>query len=76
MSAVHVTRIDRARNIRRFYRLAVYPDLFGGFAAVKEWGHVGRADGSAADSSISSESIRSLRALRDVPRSFCAWDYR
>jgi predicted DNA-binding WGR domain protein len=41
MSAVHLTRIDPARNMRRFYRLDVQPDLFGGFAVVKEWGRSG-----------------------------------
>jgi predicted DNA-binding WGR domain protein len=38
MNAMHLTRIDPARNMRRFYRLDVQPDLFGGFAVVKEWG--------------------------------------
>ncbi len=41
MSAVHLARIDPARNMRRFYRLDVQPDLFGGFAVVKEWGRIG-----------------------------------
>jgi predicted DNA-binding WGR domain protein len=41
MNAVTLHRIDPARNMRRFYRLDVRPDLFGGFAFVKEWGHVG-----------------------------------
>jgi predicted DNA-binding WGR domain protein len=41
MSAVQLARIDLARNMRRFYRLDVQPDLFGGFAVVKEWGRIG-----------------------------------
>jgi predicted DNA-binding WGR domain protein len=45
MSAVHLHRIDPARNMRRFYRLDVQPDLFGGFALVKEWGHIGARGG-------------------------------
>jgi predicted DNA-binding WGR domain protein len=28
MNAVHLRRIDPARNMRRFYRLDVRPDLF------------------------------------------------
>jgi len=36
MSTVHLARIDPARNMCRFYRLDVQPDLFGGFAVVKE----------------------------------------
>jgi predicted DNA-binding WGR domain protein len=41
MSAVHLARVDPARNMRRFYRLDVQPDLFGDFAVVKEWGRIG-----------------------------------
>ena len=41
MSTVHLARIDPARNMCRFYRLDVQPDLFGGFAFVKEWGRIG-----------------------------------
>jgi hypothetical protein len=41
MSDVTLNRIDPARNMRRFYSLDVQPDLFGGFAVVKEWGRIG-----------------------------------
>jgi predicted DNA-binding WGR domain protein len=41
MIAITLHRIDPARNMRRFYRLDVQPDLFGGFAVVKEWGRIG-----------------------------------
>lgn len=41
MRAVHLIRIDPARNMRRFYALDVQPDLFGGFAVVKVWGRIG-----------------------------------
>ena len=33
MTAVNLSRIDPARNMCRFYRLDVQPDLFGGFLA-------------------------------------------
>jgi predicted DNA-binding WGR domain protein len=36
-------RIDPARNMRQFYRLDVQPDMFGGFAVVKEWAALARA---------------------------------
>lgn len=42
MSAVTLTRIDSAHNMRRFYRLDVQPTLFGEYALVKEWGRIGR----------------------------------
>jgi predicted DNA-binding WGR domain protein len=37
MNAVHLARIDPARNMCRFYRLDVQPDLFRDFAVVKQW---------------------------------------
>ena len=30
MTALHLRRIDPSRNMRRFYRLDMQPDLFGG----------------------------------------------
>ena len=41
MNAVHLRRIDPARNMSRFYRLDVQPDLFGGVLLMKEWGRIG-----------------------------------
>jgi predicted DNA-binding WGR domain protein len=41
MNAVHLARIDPARNMCRFYRLDVQPDLFRDFAVVKQWGSMG-----------------------------------
>jgi predicted DNA-binding WGR domain protein len=41
LTALHLRRIDDARNVRRFYQLDVQPDLFGGALLVKEWGRIG-----------------------------------
>ena len=41
MTAVHLRRIDATRNMRRFSRLEVQPDIFGGVLLVKEWERVG-----------------------------------
>jgi predicted DNA-binding WGR domain protein len=41
MNAVHLRRIDSVRNMHRFYRLDVQPDLFGGVLLMKEWGRIG-----------------------------------
>ena len=38
---VQMRRIDPARNMRRFYRLSVKRDLFGGASLVREWGRIG-----------------------------------
>jgi predicted DNA-binding WGR domain protein len=41
--AVTLYRIDAARNMARYYRLDVQPDLFGAWDLVREWGRIGRA---------------------------------
>jgi predicted DNA-binding WGR domain protein len=38
---VQMHRIDPARNMRRFYRLSVQRDLFGGASQVREWARIG-----------------------------------
>jgi predicted DNA-binding WGR domain protein len=38
--ALHLRRIDPTRNMCRFYRLDVQPDLFGGFLLLKQWGRI------------------------------------
>lgn len=40
-----LSKIDPAKNMRRFYRLSVEPTLFGDFALVREWGRVGAKRG-------------------------------
>lgn len=39
---VNLRRVDPARNMARFYRLDVQPDLFGGWVLIREWGRIGR----------------------------------
>ena len=38
---VQLRRVDPARNMRRFYRMSIQPDLFGGASLVREWGRIG-----------------------------------
>jgi predicted DNA-binding WGR domain protein len=40
---IHLTRIDPARNMARFYALSLAPTLFGEWLVVKEWGRIGQA---------------------------------
>lgn len=35
-------RIDPACNMKRFYRMTVQHDLFGGSLLIREWGRIGR----------------------------------
>lgn len=39
--AAHLRRIDPEQNMRRFYRLGLQPDLFGGCTLIREWGRIG-----------------------------------
>lgn len=41
MSAVCLRRVDPSRNMRRFYRLDIEPDLLGGVLLMKAWGRIG-----------------------------------
>lgn len=41
MAAVVLHRIDPSRNVRRYYRLDVQPDLFCWWVFVREWGRIG-----------------------------------
>lgn len=38
---IYLERVDPARNMARFYRLAVQPTLFGEWALILEWGRIG-----------------------------------
>ncbi|SOC20632.1 predicted DNA-binding WGR domain protein [Rhodobacter sp. JA431] len=40
-TAIDLKRIDLSLNMRRFYRMSVQPDLFGGACLVREWGRIG-----------------------------------
>ena len=37
---LHLRRIDPARNMRRYYRIAIHSDLFGQASLVREWGRI------------------------------------
>ena len=56
MTALELRRIDGARNMRRFYRLDVQPDLFGGVLLVRQWGRIG-ARGRVVDESYATETL-------------------
>ena len=55
-------RINSAKNMRRFYRLDVQPDLFCGFLLLKQWGRIG-AGGRIKAERYESEAT-ALDALR------------
>lgn len=42
LPAVTLVCVQPERNERRFYRLVIWPDVFGGVALVREWGRIGQ----------------------------------
>lgn len=40
---VLLNRLDPARNMARYYRVAIEPTLFGWSAVVRDWGRIGRS---------------------------------
>jgi len=67
MRAMRLSRIDLARNMRRFYRLDVQADLFGGFAVVKEWGRIG-ARGRMVGESYATKALGDAAMQRQAER--------
>ena len=43
MTAITLRRTDPERNMYRYYRLDVQPDLFGNWCCIREWGRIGAA---------------------------------
>jgi len=43
MHSVMLYRIDQARNMQRFYRMDIQPDLFGNHCLIIGWGRIGRS---------------------------------
>lgn len=70
-TSLRLTRIDPAQNMRRFYRLALQPDLFGGCTLIREWGRIGRggqfkredfaSEGQAVDGLIALQQRKARR---------------
>jgi predicted DNA-binding WGR domain protein len=73
---IHLQRIDRAQNMRRFYILSIQPTLFGEVSLIRNWGRIGAAgqtmvetfdrplDAKAAFLRIERQKIR--RGYRDL----------
>jgi len=65
-SEIELHSIEPKRNRFRFYRLAVWPDLFGGFTVMREWGRLAQPGTMRLDSyATEAEAGRALDRLRD-----------
>jgi predicted DNA-binding WGR domain protein len=67
MTALHLRRIDPTRNMRRFYRLDVQPDLFGCVSLMKQWGRIG-AHGRAVAERYYTEALAADALQRQAER--------
>jgi predicted DNA-binding WGR domain protein len=67
MSALHLRRVDPARNMCRFYRLDIQPDLFGRVLLMKQWGRVG-THGRMVAESFETEALAAVALQRHAER--------
>lgn len=61
-----IEKLDPAKNIARYYRMSVLPNLFGEWTLRREWGRIGRGGQVRMDlfrSQVEAESA--LEALMD-----------
>ena len=56
----YLTRVDPAANIHRFYKLELWPTLFGEIALVKEWGRIG------SPGTVRSQTYEKIEAAREA----------
>lgn len=62
----YLERIDRSKNMARYYRLSVVETLFGEWAMVREWGRIGRHGQSREHWSASeAEAQNQLKSRQD-----------
>jgi predicted DNA-binding WGR domain protein len=76
-TAVDLKRIDPSLNMRRFYRMSVQPDLFGGACLVREWGRIGyrgqmlveqhEDEGRAVNALMKLSATKKRRGYRECP---------
>ena len=45
----HLEKLDPAKNIARYYRMSVLPNLFGEWTLHREWGRIGRGGQTRMD---------------------------
>lgn len=63
---VHLVRVDRSRNMYRFYSVSVEPTLFGDYAVARGWGRVGSRGRLRID--LFAEQSQALQHFLDMVR--------
>jgi len=64
--AVILRRIDAGKNMARYYRRDIQPDLFGGWSFIREWGRIGRPGQVRRIPSTPAEAIAALERQRRI----------
>jgi predicted DNA-binding WGR domain protein len=67
MPPVELRCIDPAQNMRRFYRLDIERDLFGGFFLTKQWGRIG-ARGQIKAERFNAEALATAALQKQAER--------
>lgn len=66
---LHLSRIDPAQNMRRFYRLTIQRDLFGDVSLIRIWGRIGSRGRQIVDAyADEGKAINALMALAQQKR--------
>jgi predicted DNA-binding WGR domain protein len=66
---LRMRRIDPGRNMRRYYRMSIQPDLFGRALLVREWGRIGSRGQAMIESHVDDgTAITALMKLAAVKR--------
>lgn len=66
---VDLRRIDPSMNMRRFHRMSLQPDLFGGVDLIREWGRIGRRGQFLVEQhSDEPQAVAAMLALERIKR--------
>lgn len=64
---IHLEKHDPDRNVARYYRMSVHPNLFGEWTLQREWGRIGQGGRIRLDLFRSeAEAERALSVLEGV----------
>lgn len=64
---IHLEKHDPDRNVARYYRMSVHPNLFGEWTLQREWGRLGQGGCVRLDLFRSkAEAERALSVLENV----------
>lgn len=72
--SIYLTRRDPEKNLSRFYRMLIVPDLFGHWVLLREWGRIG--SGGQVKAEQFGNAGEALLALQKLTRAKMKRGYR